>query len=85
MSSYLLAFVVGEFDFVEERDSNGVLIRVYAPVGKSTLGQFALDVRCSVIRLQLLRSSVGLTVLLLVSLCFVFIKCIFSLLELSLL
>lgn len=44
MSSYLLAFVVGEFDFVEERDSNGVLVRVYTPVGKSNLGQFALDV-----------------------------------------
>lgn len=44
MSSYLLAFVVGEFDFVEEKDSNGVLIRVYTPVGKANLGQFALDV-----------------------------------------
>ena len=44
MSSYLLAFVVGEFDYVEERDSNGVLVRVYTPVGKSNLGQFALDV-----------------------------------------
>ena len=49
MSSYLLAFVVGEFDFVEERDSNGVLIRVYTPVGKSSLGQFALDVSCLVV------------------------------------
>lgn len=44
MSSYLLAFVVGEFDFVEEKDGNGVLIRVYTPVGKANLGQFALDV-----------------------------------------
>jgi hypothetical protein len=44
MSSYLLAFVVGEFDFVEEKDSNGVLVRVYTPVGKANLGQFALDV-----------------------------------------
>lgn len=45
MSSYLLAFVVGEFDYVEERDANGILIRVYTPVGKAILGQFALDVR----------------------------------------
>lgn len=44
MSSYLLAFIVGEFDYVEERDTNGVLIRVYTPLGKQKLGQFALDV-----------------------------------------
>ena len=44
MSSYLLAFVVGEFDYVEAKDSNGVLIGVYTPVGKANLGQFALDV-----------------------------------------
>ena len=32
MSTYLLAFVVGEFDFVEATDSDGVLIRVYTPL-----------------------------------------------------
>ena len=42
MSSYLLAFIVGEFDYVEERDTNGVLIRVYTPLCKQKLGQFAL-------------------------------------------
>lgn len=46
MSSYLLAFVIGEYDYIEEQDSNGVLIRVYTPVGKSNLGRFALDVSC---------------------------------------
>ena len=35
MSTYLVAFVVGEFDYVEARDRNNVLIRVYTPVGKS--------------------------------------------------
>jgi puromycin-sensitive aminopeptidase len=45
MSTYLLAFVVGEFDFVEGTDVNGVKIRVYTPVGKKEQGQFALDVR----------------------------------------
>ena len=45
MSTYLLAFVVGEFDYVEQRDANGVLVRVYTPVGKASQGQFALDVR----------------------------------------
>ena len=44
MSSYLLAFVVGEFDYVEGTDSNGVLVRVYTPVGKAEQGKFALDV-----------------------------------------
>lgn len=44
MSTYLLAFVVGEYDFVEEKDSNGVLIRVYTPVGKKEQGRFALQV-----------------------------------------
>ena len=44
MSSYLLAFIVGEYDYVEDRDSNGVLIRVYTPVGKKELGNFGLHV-----------------------------------------
>lgn len=46
MSSYLLAFVIGEYDYIEEQDLNGVLVRVYTPFGKSNLGQFALDVSC---------------------------------------
>jgi len=44
MSTYLLAFIVGEYDYVEDRDSDGVLIRVYTPVGKPEQGQFALEV-----------------------------------------
>jgi len=44
MSTYLLAFVVGEFDYVEAREKNNVLIRVYTPVGKKAQGEFALDV-----------------------------------------
>lgn len=44
MSTYLLAFVVGEYDYVEGKDVNGVLVRVYTPVGKKEQGQFALDV-----------------------------------------
>ena len=47
MSTYLLAFVVGEFDYVEQQDANGVLVRVYTPVGKANQGQFALDVSLS--------------------------------------
>lgn len=44
MSTYLLAFVVGDFDFVEATDANGVLVRVYTPPGKAEQGRFALDV-----------------------------------------
>ena len=44
MSTYLLAFIVGEYDYVEETDANGVLVRVYTPVGKAEEGRFALNV-----------------------------------------
>ena len=44
MSTYLVAFVVGEFDFVEGKDVDGVPIRVYTPMEKAVQGQFALEV-----------------------------------------
>lgn len=44
MSTYLLAFVVGEFDFVESHSSNGVNIKVYTRVGKKEQGRHALEV-----------------------------------------
>ncbi|XP_028674237.1 puromycin-sensitive aminopeptidase [Erpetoichthys calabaricus] len=44
MSTYLVAFVVGEYDFVEGKSSDGVLVRVYTPVGKAEQGKFALEV-----------------------------------------
>ncbi|CAF1531301.1 unnamed protein product [Rotaria sp. Silwood1] len=44
MSTYLVAYVVGEYDYVETEDSNGVSIRVYTPVGKKEHGNFALDI-----------------------------------------
>lgn len=44
MSTYLLAFIVGEFDYVESADKDGVNIRVYTPLGKKEQGEFALDV-----------------------------------------
>ena len=43
MSTYLLAFVVGEFDFVSALTKNGVTIRVFCPPGKPQLGRFALE------------------------------------------
>lgn len=49
MSTYLVAVVIGEFDYVERRTKDGVLVRVYTPVGKNEQGQFALDVAIDVI------------------------------------
>ena len=45
MSTYLVAFAIGAYDYVETRDRNGVLIRVYTPVGKTKRRLFALHVR----------------------------------------
>eukprot|EP01100_Stratorugosa_tubuloviscum_P002329 TRINITY_DN1544_c0_g2_i1.p1 TRINITY_DN1544_c0_g2~~TRINITY_DN1544_c0_g2_i1.p1 ORF type:complete len:897 (+),score=492.54 TRINITY_DN1544_c0_g2_i1:157-2847(+) len=44
MSTYLLAFVVGHFDFVESRTKRGIVVRVYTLPGKSHMGQFSLEV-----------------------------------------
>ncbi len=51
MSTYLLAFCVGEFDFVQAQTTSGVLIKVYTPVGKSKQGEFALDCACKCLEL----------------------------------
>ena len=45
MSTYLVAYVLGAYDYVETRDVNNVLIRVYTAVGKKDRGLFALHVR----------------------------------------
>lgn len=47
MSTYLVAYVIGAYDYVETRDSNNVLIRVYTPVGDKERGLFALYVSVS--------------------------------------
>ncbi|CAN1120841.1 Aminopeptidase M1 [Linum perenne] len=44
MSTYLVAVVVGLFDYVENHTSDGVKVRVYCQVGKANQGKFALDV-----------------------------------------
>ena len=43
MSTYLLAFIVGDFASVEERAPNGTLIRVWATRGKEEQGRFAAE------------------------------------------
>jgi puromycin-sensitive aminopeptidase len=49
MSTYLVAYVVGEFDYVEERSADGVLVRCYTPVGKKEQGRFGLYVAAKVL------------------------------------
>ncbi|UJR20817.1 hypothetical protein I4U23_023929 [Adineta vaga] len=49
MSTYLVAYVVGEYDYVETKDTNGVSMRVYTPVGKKEHGNFALDIASKVL------------------------------------
>ncbi|XP_065630862.1 aminopeptidase M1 [Quercus suber] len=44
MSTYLVAIVVGLFDYVEHLTSDGVKVRVYCQVGRLNQGKFALDV-----------------------------------------
>ena len=46
VSSYLVAFCVGEFDYVQDQTARGVVVRVYTPPGKNEQGRFALDVAC---------------------------------------
>jgi aminopeptidase N len=43
MSTYLLAFCVGEFDVVQTLTTHGVLVSVYTPPGKAHMGRYALD------------------------------------------
>ncbi len=43
MSTYLLAFIVGDFEFIESKTKRGVQVRVFTKPGKKHQAQFALD------------------------------------------
>lgn len=43
MSTYLLAFAVGEFDSIEGKTDDGMVVRVFATPGRAELGRFALE------------------------------------------
>lgn len=49
MSTYLVAVVIGEFDYVQDETSDGVLVRVYTPINKKEQGRFALEVATKVL------------------------------------
>lgn len=50
MSTYLVAFVIGDFDYVEDKISvadpnyKELVVRVYTPAGKKEQGKYALTV-----------------------------------------
>ncbi len=43
MSTYLVAIIVGEFEACETKSKEGILVRVWTPVGKTEQGQFSLE------------------------------------------
>lgn len=50
MSTYLVAAVIGEYDYVEANSKDGVLVRVYTPVGKKDQGINTQWVQCKFTR-----------------------------------
>lgn len=43
MSTYLLAFIVGDFEYLEKKSKRGVQVRVYTTPGKKHQAKFSLD------------------------------------------
>jgi puromycin-sensitive aminopeptidase len=43
MSTYLLAFIVGDFEYIEKKSADGVLVRIFTTPGKKAQARFALD------------------------------------------
>ncbi|MDB5238099.1 MAG: hypothetical protein JWM46_369 [Candidatus Kaiserbacteria bacterium] len=43
MSTYLLAFIIGDFECVQKKSKDGVLVRVFVTPGKKHQAKFALD------------------------------------------
>lgn len=50
MSTYLLAFIVGDFEYIESKTKNNVQVRVFTTPGKKHQAKFALD--CAVKTLE---------------------------------
>lgn len=49
MSTYLAAFIVGKFEWIEKKTSKGTLVRVFVTPGKKKQAEFALDVGAKVL------------------------------------
>lgn len=59
MSTYLLAYCIGEFDYVQALTKYGVLVKVYAPRGRVASCQYALE--CGVKALDCFNDFFGIT------------------------
>ncbi len=44
MSTYIVAFLVGHFEYVQGRSKDGILVRIFTTPGKKLQAKFALDV-----------------------------------------
>lgn len=44
LSTYLICFVVADLEYIQAKDKNGVLIRIFTTPGKKEQGRFALEV-----------------------------------------
>ncbi|KAJ9568392.1 hypothetical protein OSB04_004358 [Centaurea solstitialis] len=51
MSTYLVAVVIGAFDYIEETTHDGIKVRAYCPVGKSEKGKLALSISVKALEL----------------------------------
>lgn len=49
MSTYLLAFAIGEFESISARTANGTKVSVWATPGKKEQGRFALEIACKLL------------------------------------
>ena len=49
MSTYLLAFIIGDFEYIEKKSKRGVIVRVHTTPGKKHQSKFALDVTVKVL------------------------------------
>lgn len=50
MSTYLLAFIIGDFEYIKSKTQNGVLVRIFTTPGKKHQAKFALE--CAVKTLE---------------------------------
>ncbi|KAJ5728773.1 uncharacterized protein N7483_003281 [Penicillium malachiteum] len=50
MSTYLVAIAIGRFDSIQSRENTRVPIKLYAPLGLASQGEFALDIAAKGLR-----------------------------------